>query len=415
MNNKTAKLTHFNPDRSIILPPRLARAVAYTSGKAVTPATLLPFLSIKSAIMHRNTTVQNHNSVNVSLRFNLMMVGQDPRLKNFLTNILHPIEQEQHRHLRNCREQELRNTDDSTQPYFYLRDPDMKILESGITQAHDHTLLSYFAEDVLNFEGSTRDPKSKRLLNKASALIRGGHIYSNKTQSRALVTPRLSTLFCSPIEGLHKVLSVQDQAGLEIIQNTLLVNWTLPTKPYPRESISQKNPWPEIIQQEINRRLHYTYPYIQDKQLITPEWDVFLDTVFNLDDDISRCLGENLVDLPTVLGGTILSFYADPADVDVIASAHAGHRVAEWAVCEKVQIIADALEATQRSRLDNEMITMLHKLADGPLHFRALIRKYSRQSKAIHEPVLYKLQGAGFVELGLNGLIQLTEEGRKAA
>ena len=61
---------------------------------------------------------------------------------------------------------------------------------------------------------------------------------------------------------------------------------------------------------------------------------------------------------------------------------------------------------------DDAETVMLSKLNDKPQPFRELARRYSRQSRAVHEPVLGRLVQKGFVrEMG--DLLHVTEPGRE--
>ena len=70
------------------------------------------------------------------------------------------------------------------------------------------------------------------------------------------------------------------------------------------------------------------------------------------------------------------------------------------------------LESLARAGYDDEELVMLGKLSKEPLPFRGLIRRYSRQQRSIHEPVLGRLVSKGFVnETG--DLLHLTDPGRE--
>ena len=73
---------------------------------------------------------------------------------------------------------------------------------------------------------------------------------------------------------------------------------------------------------------------------------------------------------------------------------------------------ATLLESLARAGYDDEEIVMLGKLNEKPQPFRGLVRRYSRQQRAVHEPVLGRLMGKGYVA-ETNNLLQVTEPGRE--
>jgi len=73
---------------------------------------------------------------------------------------------------------------------------------------------------------------------------------------------------------------------------------------------------------------------------------------------------------------------------------------------------AALLTSLARAGYDDEEVVMLAKLSEKPQPFRGLVRRYSRQKRALHEPVLGRLVRKGYVrELG--DLLHVTAPGRE--
>ena len=73
---------------------------------------------------------------------------------------------------------------------------------------------------------------------------------------------------------------------------------------------------------------------------------------------------------------------------------------------------ADLLSSMVLSVHDDAEVIMLSKLNENPQPFRGLVRRYSRQSRAVHEPVLGRLVQKGFVrEMG--DVLHISDSGRE--
>jgi hypothetical protein len=78
---------------------------------------------------------------------------------------------------------------------------------------------------------------------------------------------------------------------------------------------------------------------------------------------------------------------------------------------QREQLIAWIDGAAQAEALRAEKV-MLAKLADGPVQFRQLVRRYSNQRRANHEPILMKIVNAGWVNLRDDELLEISPAGR---
>jgi hypothetical protein len=99
------------------------------------------------------------------------------------------------------------------------------------------------------------------------------------------------------------------------------------------------------------------------------------------------------------------TLFAMQSDVDI----HVGAVATAKSILAKS---ATLLESLARVGHDEAEVVMLGKLSEKPQPFRGLVRRYSVQHRAVHEPVLGRLLQKGYVrELG--DLLHVTEPGRE--
>jgi hypothetical protein len=86
----------------------------------------------------------------------------------------------------------------------------------------------------------------------------------------------------------------------------------------------------------------------------------------------------------------------------------------EWTVFNHVQVLRNFVEAERKRREQQAKEAMLKKLADGPQTHRQLARRFSRQRRELHEPILEALVSEGAVMRDTEDRYRLAEPASKA-
>ena len=85
-------------------------------------------------------------------------------------------------------------------------------------------------------------------------------------------------------------------------------------------------------------------------------------------------------------------------------SAQSALELAEWLLAQTLLVAEKAHGEKERTTATDAKETMLAKIIEfGPIDFWKLCRRYDRQDKTIHAPVLHALQEEGRVRLNPEG------------
>ena len=277
-------------------------------------------------------------------------------------------------------------------PTMIISDPDSKTYERGLKETADHAPLV-----VSGFPSAGLTPILARDCRGAD------RIFESEQGSLQKVHPRL-LLHCTP-----------DQLQSEFRARNPLLNHVIIAAPTHE---SKRSVTLEFRRQAIQKYISVVRECIKSRysgsgilyQISDPVAGYLEDAAAEIDDMIRSLAPEvqpyllEASSLPARLlwAFKLFSVGGNPAiQVGAVETAKS-----------IVKKSANLLSSLVGSIHDDAEVIMLSKLNDKPQPFRELARRYSRQSRAVHQPVLGRLVQKGFVrEMG--DLLHVTEPGRE--
>ena len=315
-------------------------------------------------------------------------------------------------------------------PVFYMRDPDDRTLERGLTESLTRAVLvdlfgSSMFEELASKAGRTAVSKAEAIVR----LLHGGHRcgpgLKHEHSEVKVERCRGALVGTTDNDSLASILTRRCEPGFSLLKYCIVHPATARRHAIKSAAIDDAlERWDRAVADRI------TADVIGfgngDTLLETVAWPRFVSYRRDLQGLADHApAGEvaflrPLWALPARILCGLRNLSRQETVEDFKATAHYAEYVARRVAAAHVRTYAAAHGATIAMLRDddNPEARMLEKLRRrGPMQFRDLLRMYSRQVKRIHQPVLDRLMESGRVFLNDEGLLEAdaeTEEARKA-
>ncbi len=305
-------------------------------------------------------------------------------------------------------------------PVFYLRDPDARTLERGLTESLDKNILvdlfgsSLFAELV-------REKVKTASVSKAEGIIRllhGGHRQDSglSDERHDIAVERCSGSFVGSIgsDTLATILDSRCEPALGLIKKCVIHRVAPQTYRLTRAQVEEGlEAWDRAVADRISRDV--TRWGMRYDGIATQCWPQFTSYARDLQGLAEDVVGDEKVaflrplwGLPSRILSALGNVVREVTSDDFARTAHYAESVARRIVVEHYNAALEGGARTAAREYDDTPdARMLEKLRRrGPMQFRDLLRMYSTQRKRIHQPVLDRLMEDDLVFLNADGLLE---------
>ena len=302
--------------------------------------------------------------------------------------------------------------DVARQPLFLLSSPGSRELRAGFAASFDRAVFATFDQDLLEpLLSSKRDREKTRLGDLVARLCRGGQIdVPGMKAGPGMVQPRFGFLCITTSDVLARAIASDLDDLRAVARHSILLDLSAPAtaapqRVDPRHITQTAMFWKHLVSALYQERLRYAYKSRAHTSFYEPlaGWHQRLQT---LSADIPEHLRPHLqpfYDLPQQLANLFLAVGGYGVWQDA-RSAQSALELTEWLLARTLLVAEKAHGEKERTTATDTKEKMLAKIIEfGPIDFWRLCRRYDRQDKTIHEPVLHALMEEKRVRLNPEG------------
>ncbi len=296
------------------------------------------------------------------------------------------------------------------QPLFMLTSPGSRELRNGFAASFDHTVFATFDGDLLEpLLTPRRDREERQLGDLVTRLCRGSQIDVPALMAGRMVQPRFGFLCTTTADTLARAVTSDLDDVHSLVRQVILLDVSgsnaVPTRVAARDIAAAGAFWKNLVGALHQQRLDRTDGTGPHSTFYEPlaGWHQRWQSLSTLTPERFRPHLKAFAELPHQLANLFLAIGTYGVWRDVNA-AQGALEISEWLLAQTLLVAADAHAAAERSAVAAAKEKMLSKIVEfGPIDLWRLCRRYDKQDKAIHEPVLHRLLDEKLVRLNPEG------------
>ncbi len=298
------------------------------------------------------------------------------------------------------------------QPLFTLSSPGSRELRNGFAASFDRAVFATFDGDLLEpLLAPRRGREEQRLGELIARLCRGGQIdVPGMRAGPGMVHPRFGFLSTTTSESMARAVTSDLDDVRTVARHAVLLDRSnsapvVPERKDPRHIVQVATFWKNLIGALYQERLRYTAEPRVHASFYEPlaGWHSHLQALSTDTPERLRPYLQPFHELPHQLASLFLAVGGYGMWQDARA-AQGALELTEWLLAQTLFVAEKAHGEKERTTATDAKEKMLAKIIEfGPIDFWKLCRRYDRQDKAIHAPVLHALQSEGRVSLNPEG------------
>ncbi len=298
------------------------------------------------------------------------------------------------------------------QPLFTLSSPGSRELRSGFAASFDRAVFATFDGDLLEpLLASHRGREEHQLGNLVARLCRGGQIdVPGMKVGPGMIQPRFGFLCTTTSEIMARAVTSDLDDLRTVVRHSILLDMSgsIPASPQrvdPRDITQVATFWKNLVNALYHERLRYSSAPQVHTSFYEPlsGWHQRLQALSTNTPERLRPYLQPFHELPHQLASLFLAVDGYGAWQDA-RTAESALELSEWLLAQTLLVAERAHSEKERTNTTDAREKMLGKIIEfGPIDFWRLCRRYDRQDKAIHEPILHALLEEKRVRLNPEG------------